>query len=112
MSGHGDTRLLDELVDPPRRDETLPTTATARRQWRHLADQTDSTPTNAPPRTPGTIHRRQHPDADHNIPVIYITVPPAATPRMIAVEFARFLGLPLPARANITDVLDAVCRLC
>jgi hypothetical protein len=28
---------------------------------------------------------------------------------MLAVEFARFLGLPLAARANITDVVEAVC---
>jgi hypothetical protein len=28
---------------------------------------------------------------------------------MLAVEFARFLGLPLTVRANITDVIEAVC---
>jgi hypothetical protein len=43
------------------------------------------------------------------LPVVYVTVPPAATPRMLAVEFARFLGLPITARSNITDVTDAVC---
>jgi hypothetical protein len=43
------------------------------------------------------------------IPVIYVTVPPAATPRMLAMEFARFLGLPIPARTNMTDVIEAVC---
>lgn len=43
------------------------------------------------------------------IPVVYVTVPPAATPRMLAVEFARFLALPLTARANMTDVIEAVC---
>jgi Bacterial TniB protein len=43
------------------------------------------------------------------LPVLYVTVPPAATPRMLSVEFARFLGLPIPARANLTDVTDAVC---
>lgn len=43
------------------------------------------------------------------LPVVYVTVPPAATPRMLAVEFARFLGLPITARANLTDVTDAVC---
>jgi hypothetical protein len=31
---------------------------------------------------------------------------------MIAVEFARFLGLPLTRRANVTDVLEAVCGVC
>ena len=54
------------------------------------------------------IDRRRHPGLDR-IPVIYVTVPPAATPRMLAVEFARFLGLPLTTRANITDVIEAVC---
>ena len=28
---------------------------------------------------------------------------------MIAMEFARFLGLPLSRRGNITDIADAVC---
>ena len=28
---------------------------------------------------------------------------------MVAVEFARFFGLPAPARANLTDVTNAVC---
>jgi hypothetical protein len=47
-----------------------------------------------------TMHTRRHPHAAGHIPVVYITAPPAATPRMIAVEFARFLGLPLTRRAN------------
>jgi AAA domain len=55
------------------------------------------------------IHRRRHPRPAGDIPVVYITVPPAATPKMIAMEFARFLGLPLSRRANITDIADAVC---
>ena len=41
------------------------------------------------------IHRRRHPHSGSDIPVVYITVPPAATPKMIAMEFARFFGLPL-----------------
>ena len=28
---------------------------------------------------------------------------------MVAAEFARFLGLPVTSRANITDVIEAVC---
>jgi hypothetical protein len=55
------------------------------------------------------IHRRRHPRSAGDIPVVYITVPPAATPKMIAMEFARFFGLPLSRRANITDIADAVC---
>lgn len=53
--------------------------------------------------------RLRHPTDEPRLPVIYVTVPPAATPRMLAVEFARFLGLPLTRRANITDITEAVC---
>ena len=63
-------------------------------------------------KTMEVIHRRRHPEAPEDIPVIYITTPPAATPRMMAVELARFLGLPVTARANITDVIEAVCGVC
>ena len=59
-----------------------------------------------------TMHHRRHPHAAGHIPVACITAPPAATPRMIAVEFARFLGLPLTRRSNVTDVLEAVCGVC
>lgn len=55
------------------------------------------------------LDRARHPGVSDRIPVVYITVPPAATARMVAVEFARFLGLPVRNRANITDVLESVC---
>ncbi len=54
--------------------------------------------------------RRRHPGDRHRLPVLYVTVPPAATARMLAVEFARFLGLHFTARSNITDIVDAVCH--
>jgi AAA domain len=60
-------------------------------------------------KTVEVIHRRRRTHAADDIPVIYITVPPAATPKMIAMEFARFLDLPISRRANITDIADAVC---
>ncbi len=53
--------------------------------------------------------RKRHPDDKTRIPVIYATVPPAATSRMLAVEFARFLGLEFTSRYNLTDVTNAVC---
>ena len=31
---------------------------------------------------------------------------------MIAMEVARFLGLPVPRRANITDVIESVFVIC
>ncbi|MQY15118.1 hypothetical protein SRB5_52960 [Streptomyces sp. RB5] len=55
------------------------------------------------------LDRARHPGVSDHIPVVYITVPPAATARMVAVEFARFLGLPVRTRMNITDILDSVC---
>jgi Bacterial TniB protein len=53
--------------------------------------------------------RRRHPRGGPEIPVVYLTVPPAATPRMLAVEFARFLALPQGGRHNLPDVVHAVC---
>jgi len=63
-------------------------------------------------KTAEVMHRRRYPRARDDIPVIYITVPPAATGRMIAMELARFLGLPVSRRANITDVIEPVCGVC
>jgi hypothetical protein len=60
-------------------------------------------------KTHQAIDQARHPGIADRIPVIYITVPPAATPRMVAAEFARFLGLPITTRANITDIIEAVC---
>ncbi|MEV0685242.1 ATP-binding protein [Nocardia sp. NPDC050378] len=56
--------------------------------------------------------RQRHPHRSDRIPVLYVTVPPAATPRMLAAEFARFLGLPVTQRANLTDIIEAVCGVC
>ncbi|MFJ2879394.1 TniB family NTP-binding protein [Streptomyces sp. NPDC086796] len=55
------------------------------------------------------LDRARHPGVSDRIPVVYITVPPAATARMVAMEFARFLGLPVRVRSNITDILESVC---
>ncbi|MFD8098603.1 TniB family NTP-binding protein [Nocardia fluminea] len=55
--------------------------------------------------------RRRNPVRGPRIPVVYITVPPAATARMIAAEFARFLGLPTGGRANLTDITNSVCAV-
>jgi hypothetical protein len=53
--------------------------------------------------------RRRHPASGHRLPVAYVTVPPAATAKMLAVEFARFYGLEFSARANMPDIVNAVC---
>jgi hypothetical protein len=63
-------------------------------------------------KTAEVMHRHRHPRSRDDIPVIYITVPPAATGKMIAIELARFPGLPVPRRANITEVIESVCGIC
>ena len=55
-------------------------------------------------------HHRQ-PLSSTSLPVVYVTVPPAATPKMLAVEFARFIGLPLPSRFSQIEVTNQVCDL-
>jgi AAA domain len=55
--------------------------------------------------------RRRSPATIQRLPVVYVTVPPTATPRMLAVEFARFLGLPVTRTLNQSDVTSAVCHV-
>jgi Bacterial TniB protein len=55
--------------------------------------------------------RQRHPAGDR-IPVVYVTAPPKGSPRKLAVEFARFLGLPpIRPRHNVADITDAVCQV-
>lgn len=56
------------------------------------------------------VHRDQ-PRPGGSLPVAYVTVPPAATPKMLAVEFARFIGLPLPSRFSQVELTNKVCDL-
>ncbi|WP_193241812.1 ATP-binding protein [Streptomyces phaeolivaceus] len=58
------------------------------------------------------LDRTRHPNVPDRIPVLYVTVPPAATARMVAAEFARFLGLPVRHRSNMTDIIEAVVGVC
>ncbi|ALE75855.1 ATP/GTP-binding protein (plasmid) [Pseudonocardia sp. EC080625-04] len=64
----------------------------------------------------GRVHelrtRARYPHAGERIPIVYVTCPPKGSPRKLAMEFARFLGLPpVGARQNVTDIADAVCRV-
>ena len=61
-------------------------------------------------RTHELMVRERRPGAGR-IPVVYVTTPPKGSPRKLAMEFARFLGLPLRTRANVTDIADAVCQV-
>jgi hypothetical protein len=55
--------------------------------------------------------RQHYPDADR-IPFVYVTAPPKGSPRKLAMEFARFLGLPpVRSRHNVTDITEAVCQV-
>lgn len=53
--------------------------------------------------------RRRTGQSDAFCPVVYISVPPASTPKMLAAEFARFVGLPIPAAFNQASITNAVC---
>lgn len=57
------------------------------------------------------FRRRLGSAADGLLPVVYITVPPRATPKMIAIELARFLGLPTSRTDTQTTITNAVCDL-
>jgi hypothetical protein len=55
--------------------------------------------------------RARYPGADR-IPVVYVTTPPKGSPRKLAMEFARFLGLPVVTRRdNTTDIAESVCHV-
>ena len=62
-------------------------------------------------RTHELMVRDRYPGTDR-IPVVYVTTPPKGSPRKLAMEFARFLGLPPIRRGqNTTDIADAVCQV-
>ena len=65
----------------------------------------------------GKIHQvdieRRAPRGTGRIPVVYIIVPPAATPKMLAIEIAAFLGLPFSSHEPqhfITQSVASVLR--
>ena len=51
---------------------------------------------------------RRHPGLTGRIPVVYIIVPPAATPKTLAIELAAFLGLPVSSRDSQHAITAAV----
>ncbi|WP_406277174.1 ATP-binding protein [Embleya sp. NBC_00896] len=40
----------------------------------------------------------------------YVLVPPGASAKALSTEFARFLGVPVTARATQAQIVDAVCH--
>jgi hypothetical protein len=62
-------------------------------------------------RTHELMVRQRYPGSDR-IPVVYVTTPPRGSPRKLALEFARFLGMyPVKAGWNTTDIADRVCQV-
>lgn len=57
------------------------------------------------------LTRRRGEHQPQLLPTVYVTVPPAATPKMLAIELARFIGLPLPTRFSQVEVTNKVCDL-
>ncbi|MFJ5142648.1 TniB family NTP-binding protein [Streptomyces sp. NPDC088707] len=62
-------------------------------------------------RTFELAEQRRHPGRTDRLPVVFLAVPPASTPKMLVSEFARFLGIPIAARMNQAQITDAVCHL-
>ncbi|MEU5189899.1 ATP-binding protein [Streptomyces klenkii] len=57
-------------------------------------------------------HTRRHGEvaAAGQIPVAYVLVPPAASAKTLALEFARYLGIPTTARMSQAQVVNSVCH--
>jgi hypothetical protein len=54
---------------------------------------------------------RRNPGLRDRIPVVYLTVPPNATPKMLATEMAVFLGLPVADRDSAQSVAHTVASV-
>ncbi|MFB7915721.1 TniB family NTP-binding protein [Streptomyces sp. NPDC056061] len=55
--------------------------------------------------------RRQGEEATAGrVPVAYVLVPPAASAKTLALEFARYLGIPVTARMSQAQVVNSVCH--
>ncbi|MGW2369905.1 TniB family NTP-binding protein [Streptomyces sp. NPDC001667] len=59
-------------------------------------------------------HTAQHPPPATTthapVPVAYVLVPPGASAKALATEFARYLGIPLTTRMTQAAITDAVCH--
>jgi hypothetical protein len=54
-------------------------------------------------------HNRTGPVPDQ-VPVAYLLVPPGASAKALALEFARYLGIPLSSRMTLAQITTAVCH--
>lgn len=61
-------------------------------------------------RTCHLAHTRRAAPGDDSVPVAYVLVPPGATAKTLAGEFARYLGIPVATRMTTTQITTAVCH--
>jgi len=55
--------------------------------------------------------RRTRPRPDDGAPVVYLTMPPQATPKSLSIEVLKFLGAPYPTRASQIELTRQACHL-
>ncbi|GAA3311863.1 ATP-binding protein [Streptomyces cinereospinus] len=61
-------------------------------------------------RTCHLAHTRRAAPGDTSVPVASVLVPPGATAKTLACEFARYLGIPVTARMTTAQITTAVCH--
>ncbi|MFD4723013.1 TniB family NTP-binding protein [Streptomyces sp. NPDC058423] len=61
-------------------------------------------------RTCHLAHTRRAAPNDDSVPVAYVLVPPGATAKTLAGEFARYLGIPVTSRMTTAQITGAVCH--
>ncbi len=61
-------------------------------------------------RTCHLAHIRRAAPGDTSVPVAYVLVPPGATAKTLACEFARYLGVPVTTRMTTAQITTAVCH--
>ncbi|MFG2639241.1 TniB family NTP-binding protein [Streptomyces sp. NPDC048362] len=61
-------------------------------------------------RTCHLAHTRRAAPGDDSVPVAYVLVPPGATAKTLAGEFARYLGIPVTSRMTTAQITTAVCH--
>lgn len=56
-------------------------------------------------------YRRTRPRADDAVPVVYLTMPPQATPKSLSIEILKFLGAPYLPRDSQIELTRQACHL-
>ena len=56
-------------------------------------------------------HQRLRPGSDDAAPVVYLTMPPQATPKSLSIEILKFLGAPYLARDSQIELTRQACHL-